>query len=202
MSGMKKATPWPQQGSEARRNPGSGRGAIDVNFASILSLDSSGGWYVLRVSREGAVTGDASALKVLRHFFPDTPGWEGSLPAPLLQEFFESRDWGLSRSPSRSWHSHTTVQAGMRLTANYIPDQEGGYVVLKSGPVAATVDTSALPLSEREREIVSLVAAGKTNGEIGQLLEISSRTVQKHLENIFRKVGVETRTALAMRATS
>jgi len=173
-----------------------------VNFASILSLDSTGGWYVLRISRDGVVTGDASAMKVLHQFFPNAPHWEGSLPSPLFHEFFESREWGLSRSPSRNWNSHTTVQGGMRLTANYIPDNNGGYVVLKSGPVAGAVDTSALPLSSREREIVSLVAAGKTNAEIGQLLEISSRTVQKHLENIFRKVGVETRTALAMRATS
>jgi DNA-binding NarL/FixJ family response regulator len=60
-------------------------------------------------------------------------------------------------------------------------------------------DASALPLTEREKQIVTLVAAGKTNGEIGLLLRISSRTVQKHLENIFRKLGVETRTGLAMR---
>jgi DNA-binding CsgD family transcriptional regulator len=88
----------------------------------------------------------------------------------------------------------------MRLTANLIPDRNGGYVVLKAGPVTAAVDTSALPLSGREREIVALVAAGKTNSEIGQLLQISARTVQKHLENVFRKLGVENRMALVMRA--
>ena len=46
------------------------------------------------------------------------------------------------------------------------------------------------------------VAAGKTNVEIGLLLDISARTVQKHLENIFRKLGGETRMALAMRVSS
>jgi DNA-binding CsgD family transcriptional regulator len=57
-----------------------------------------------------------------------------------------------------------------------------------------------LNLSARESEILALVAAGKTNGEIATILAISARTVQKHLEHIFQKLGVETRTAAAIRA--
>jgi len=45
---------------------------------------------------------------------------------------------------------------------------------------------------------LALVAAGKTNGEIAAVLVISARTVQKHLEHIFQKLGVETRTAAAI----
>jgi DNA-binding CsgD family transcriptional regulator len=56
-----------------------------------------------------------------------------------------------------------------------------------------------LSLSARECELLALVAAGKTNGEIATLLAISPRTVQKHLEHIFQKLGVETRTAAAIR---
>jgi DNA-binding CsgD family transcriptional regulator len=55
-------------------------------------------------------------------------------------------------------------------------------------------------VTEREREILALVAAGKTNAEIAAVLAISPRTVQKHLEHIFQKLGVETRTGAAMRA--
>jgi DNA-binding NarL/FixJ family response regulator len=57
---------------------------------------------------------------------------------------------------------------------------------------------TSLPLTLREREVLSLVTAGKTNAEIAMLLTISSRTVQKHLEHVFQKLGVETRTAAAM----
>ena len=50
-------------------------------------------------------------------------------------------------------------------------------------------------LSKRESEVLRWVARGKTNGEIGTILSISSRTVSKHLENIYEKLGVESRTA-------
>jgi hypothetical protein len=45
--------------------------------------------------------------------------------------------------------------------------------------------------------VLTWVAEGKTNGEIGIILEMRPRTVAKHLERIFRKLGVETRTAAA-----
>ena len=41
---------------------------------------------------------------------------------------------------------------------------------------------------------------GKTNGQIGLILNASSRTIQKHLEHIFQKLGVETRTSATVRA--
>jgi DNA-binding CsgD family transcriptional regulator len=52
----------------------------------------------------------------------------------------------------------------------------------------------------RACELLNWLAAGKTNGEIAALLAISSRTVQKHLQHIYEKLGVETRTAAVMRA--
>lgn len=58
----------------------------------------------------------------------------------------------------------------------------------------------AVELSVREFEVLSWVARGKTNAEIGALLRTSPRTVQKHLEHVFQKLGVETRTAAVMRA--
>ena len=44
------------------------------------------------------------------------------------------------------------------------------------------------------------IANGKTNREIGQILEMSPRTVNKHLEQVFRKMNVENRTAAAANA--
>ncbi len=50
-------------------------------------------------------------------------------------------------------------------------------------------------LTSRESEILDWVVQGKTNPEIGTILGISSRTVQKHLERIYRRLGVENRHA-------
>ena len=55
-------------------------------------------------------------------------------------------------------------------------------------------------LTEREREIVRLVASGQKNKEVGATLTISERTVKTHLTNIFQKLGVRDRVGLVMYA--
>jgi DNA-binding CsgD family transcriptional regulator len=57
-----------------------------------------------------------------------------------------------------------------------------------------------LGLSRREAEVLAWAAGGKTNPAIAALLHISPRTVQTHLEGVYRKLGVDTRTAAAARA--
>ncbi|ROU01507.1 response regulator [Marinobacter sp. R17] len=55
-------------------------------------------------------------------------------------------------------------------------------------------------LTAREADVLLWIANGKTNREIGQILEMSPRTVNKHLEQIFRKQAVENRTSAAAAA--
>jgi len=59
---------------------------------------------------------------------------------------------------------------------------------------------ATLPVTPREREVLSWLAAGKTDQEIAEILGMSPRTVHKHLQHIYEKLGVETRTAAVMRA--
>ena len=66
------------------------------------------------------------------------------------------------------------------------------------GSVNATgAARSALPggLSEREAEVLRLVAAGRTNSDIARQLHISVKTVARHVSNIFIKIGVTSRAA-------
>jgi DNA-binding CsgD family transcriptional regulator len=53
----------------------------------------------------------------------------------------------------------------------------------------------SLGLTAREAEVLQHVAGGKTNAEVGETLSVSPRTVQKHLEQVFRKLGVRSRSA-------
>jgi DNA-binding CsgD family transcriptional regulator len=55
------------------------------------------------------------------------------------------------------------------------------------------------PLTRREHEILAWVDRGKTNAEIAEVLWISPGTVRKHLENVYEKLGVQTRTAAVAR---
>jgi DNA-binding NarL/FixJ family response regulator len=58
----------------------------------------------------------------------------------------------------------------------------------------------SLGLTPREAEVLLWVAQGKGNRDIGLLLEISEATAKRHLQHIFEKLGVETRTSAALRA--
>jgi DNA-binding CsgD family transcriptional regulator len=56
-----------------------------------------------------------------------------------------------------------------------------------------------LGLTARAQQILAWVARGKTNPEIAEILWITPSTVRKHLENVYAKLGVRTRTAAAAR---
>jgi len=58
----------------------------------------------------------------------------------------------------------------------------------------------AAPLTPREKDVLRWVAAGKTDRDVAAILGLSLRTVHKHLQHIYEKLGVETRTAAVMRA--
>jgi DNA-binding CsgD family transcriptional regulator len=66
-----------------------------------------------------------------------------------------------------------------------------------SGADAPAEFSSELGLTAREGEVLSWLSKGKTNRDIAQILGLSPRTVDKHLEQIYSKLGVENRTAAA-----
>jgi DNA-binding CsgD family transcriptional regulator len=113
--------------------------------------------------------------RLLREFFPATSG--GRLPAALV-EWLESGDAKplIRRRGER------------RLTV----EQADGALVLEER-------NEQIQLTAREREVVAWVARGKTNAETAQLLWLAPSTVGKHLENVYAKLGVSTRTAAVAR---
>jgi DNA-binding CsgD family transcriptional regulator len=58
----------------------------------------------------------------------------------------------------------------------------------------------SLHVTSREAEVLLWISRGKSNREIGEILNISPRTVNKHLEQVFVKLGVENRASAAARA--
>ncbi len=80
------------------------------------------------------------------------------------------------------------------------PGHEGEWLLVlreENHAAAGEALASAFGLTGREAEVLYWVSKGKTNKDIGDILGSSPRTVNKHLEHVFVKLGVETRTAAA-----
>jgi DNA-binding NarL/FixJ family response regulator len=58
----------------------------------------------------------------------------------------------------------------------------------------------ASPLTEREREVLALIAAGRSNREIARSLAVAEKTVKTHVSNVLMKLGVQDRTQAALYA--
>jgi DNA-binding CsgD family transcriptional regulator len=71
---------------------------------------------------------------------------------------------------------------------------------LEAGELAVRRAAARSALTRREREVVDLVAAGATNAAVAEALVVAPGTVKKHLDNIYAKLGVDSRTGAAARA--
>ena len=111
----------------------------------------------------------------------------------LLRE--EKDDVLLQRNPL------VLEREGKRLVIRLVSDLDQSLLLLEEHPTTMQLQSLApFGLSPREAQVLDWVAQGKTNKEIGVILELSPRTVQKHLEHIYQKIDVESRTAAAAKA--
>jgi DNA-binding CsgD family transcriptional regulator len=85
-----------------------------------------------------------------------------------------------------------------RLVVRLIPADGGSLLLLEQRHTALRpASLEPLGLSGRESEVLAWVAQGKTDAVIGVILSLSPRTVAKHLEHIYQRLGVENRSAAA-----
>lgn len=124
-----------------------------------------------------------------------------SLDEGHVMESFEAclRTW-LSQDPDFSAQLHIG-HLGLPLSVRLLGHEPGGLSLLRLFDEqkldSADVLKDELKLTERESEVLYWIAQGKTNREVAEILGMSPRTVNKHLEQIFPKLGVENRTAAA-----
>lgn len=78
--------------------------------------------------------------------------------------------------------------------------EPGVFLLQEDAPSPGPESLGALGLTARESEVLFWIAQGKSNPDIALILGTSPRTIHKHVENIFRKLGCETRAAAALRA--
>lgn len=90
------------------------------------------------------------------------------------------------------------------LTPVEMENEEQWVILLREESDAAQIEAliATFKLTRREAEVLYWAIKGKTNRDIGDILGTSPRTINKHLEHVFAKLGVETRTAASALARS
>ena len=133
----------------------------------------------------------ALARRWLPQYFDAPPD---VLPAALLE-------WLQQAAEGRETRQLTTPRGARQLVATLQGRtvDDDWLLVLREVSDAAIVEATmqAFGLTLKESEVLYWVAKGKTNRDIGDILGSSPATVKKHLEHIYEKLGVETRTAAA-----
>jgi DNA-binding NarL/FixJ family response regulator len=135
--------------------------------------------------------------------------WRSPLAQRRLNEFFSGTN---NDEAALSWLAGKSdvaqiSQAGYTLFARRLGSvgfQEAEVMWLLDVSAVSETPTSRLSsaaLTPRETEVLSWLAKGKTNRDIAEILGMSHRTVNKHLEHVFEKLGVETRSAAAALAS-
>ena len=167
----------------------SARAALDVS-----------GRFLLAVSSQGKIVwATPQAQRLLLENIPPGTGDEFVLSEPLLQ-WLEQAKKGEAKS-----RSHAAFFDNEQLRLQYMGKLGPNEFLLRLAKESSTdlpVEfSSELGLTTREGEVLAWLSKGKTNRDIAQILGLSPRTVDKHLEQIYAKLGVENRTAAAAIAT-
>jgi DNA-binding response OmpR family regulator/DNA-binding CsgD family transcriptional regulator len=170
----------------------SARAALDVS-----------GRYLLAVSRQGKIMwATPQAQKLLSDNLATAAEDELVLPDPMLQ-WLEQAQKGKAGSKTQAMAAFPNdEQLRLQYMGKLGPNEFLLRLAKDTSTNAPAEFSSELGLTTREGEVLSWLSKGKTNRDIAQILGLSPRTVDKHLEQIYAKLGVENRTAAAAIATN
>lgn len=158
---------------------------------------------VVVMSRDGTVrVATGRARRWLAEYFDRSPRPSRELPDALRRWVYDQeRQIGLTDDVLAPRQPLVIQRDGRQLTVRLISDPGGCVLLLEERHAAPSAKVFiSFGLTSREAEVLAWVVQGKTNPEIGIILGIRARTVGKHLERVYSKLGVETRTAAAARA--
>jgi DNA-binding NarL/FixJ family response regulator len=174
--------------------------AMDVSGRYLLATDSKGclRWCTQQAGRLLGVSAPGVSLS------PEVKQWLHAKLAPRREPV---PDTITVLSPVAATGNTAKGHAVQRIEFALIGQLAGDEYLLRIVELNADHDVerlqSRVPLTKRETEVLLWLARGKSNRDIAQILNISYRTINKHLEQIYPKLGVETRTsavAMAIRA--
>jgi DNA-binding CsgD family transcriptional regulator len=136
----------------------------------------------------------ALAHECLQDFFPDFRPMSDRLPLRLRQ-WLDKTDTSPGPAGRRSSEMQILAANGHRLSV-YCGNSRSGDFTIALVRERGSIDLATAQrfnLTPREAEVLMWVSEAKSNPEIGLILSISPRTVDKHIEHLFSKLGVENR---------
>ena len=169
------------------RNKKRSENALNLSTFSALTTDSSGCITWLSPSARLLIT------EVMNLTTPIAIN--DYLPAPILAWIKKRIQLSVSTDPESIDEFQTHSGLSIKLASYQSQDEYLLLLKKDSQDWNLTSLKDALGLTLREVEILMWISRGKTNKEVGLILESSHRTVNKHLEHIFEKLGVTTRAA-------
>ena len=165
----------------------SARAALDVSGRFLLAVNAAG----------KIMWATPQAQKLLSDALSPDSDDAVVLPDPIPQWLDQARK-GKAGSKAAIM---TALPGNEQLRLQYMGMHGANEFLLRlakdSGAETPSSFSSELGLTTREGEVLSWLSKGKTNRDIAQILGLSPRTVDKHLEQIYSKLGVENRTAAA-----
>jgi DNA-binding response OmpR family regulator/DNA-binding CsgD family transcriptional regulator len=164
-----------------------------------VALDATGR-FLLATDQHGRVLWcTPKAKQLLAELFPGATGAGVALPLPVLEQLEQLR-----QSTARSGPRSCLEVGARRVELSFLSSTGPDEFLFRLAEVIAGGDEQvlqhALQLTSREAEVLLWLSRGKSNREIGEILDISPRTVNKHLEQVFIKLGVENRASATARA--
>src|ERR1044072_5912142 len=162
------------------------------------ALDATGRFLLATDTRGRLLWCTPKARQLLVELFPAMHDAGASLPAAMMSQLMQLRaDCG---SQARL---HVDIK-GRKVEISVMSPIGPDELLFRVTELSTTPDEEqlqrTLSLTTRESEVLLWISRGKANREIGEILAISPRTVNKHLEQIFVKLGVENRASAAARA--
>jgi DNA-binding CsgD family transcriptional regulator len=138
------------------------------------------------------------ARQWLREFLGYAPRVGKRLPEELGRWIRQQEDCSSQEHADRASSPLIIQQGGKRLVIRLMSDSVEKLLLLERQDSAVDLHRyQRYGLTPRETEVLGWVAQGKSNRDIAAILGTSPRTVQKHLERVFQKLGVDNRTAAA-----
>ena len=170
-----------------------------IAHGSRAALDAAGRFLVATDGNGQLLWCTPKAKQLLAELFPANGDAGTSLPPNVVRQLT-----GLRHQGGLAGARAIVEVAGRKMELAFLSSTGPDELLFRLTETSTAPDEQllqqTLALTARESQVLLWISRGKSNREIGEILAISPRTVNKHLEQVFVKLGVENRAAAAARA--